>query len=413
MENNKDVNVEPKKCFCCNTPLSKSNKTGVCLVCKRDDNKTITATNAKKKYGLTDIDLGNESLNCFVVSSYGAGVGYKFFVEEIEKYIENMVNLGDKKIIKKKQKNDEEKMKKQKTTEISKFMLNNIKNQHHPDIISLKHEYIISKVLVLEDISQKMKDIDDKITVEEQKKLLFFDNLTSIVVDKLNDDKYWNQLGFSDEFKSLKNEIMFVKYIKNLKKHITDTYDKFNNNIVSKGEILKTEIADKLAIEHSNVLISRYRQSVREHELIQKLKKYNLELRSDSKLCKYYIEGGIKMVNENMDNPISSVDDIVEIMNEMNFYHNKTDYPGINRSQLLKYSYYVYESDSDDYNGYNTGYYDHVKPISEINLIAKKLALKRINKMLLQNAPKNVIMLYESMNENMNENMNESINGKK
>lgn len=78
--------------MCCDDILSSSNKVGICSKCKHDDNKTITATNAKKKFGLNNYDLDNEILHNFPAYSRNGTTGKKYFIEEIEAYIESMDN---------------------------------------------------------------------------------------------------------------------------------------------------------------------------------------------------------------------------------------------------------------------------------------------------------------------------------
>lgn len=130
----------------------------------------------------------------------------------------------------------------------------------------------------------------------------------------------------------------------------------------------------------------------------EKLSAKGLQLRSDSKLCSFYIHGGIDYVNYNMDNKIESIDDIIDIMEEMNFYHTKTNYAHVNKEQLRNFSKRVYDDDNNDgYYHYYNYHYEYEKPISEINLIAKKLVLKTIDKKLIANAPKNVVNLYEKL----------------
>lgn len=240
-----------KKCKYCNVALfaAVDCKAGVCSICKNNDRKTITASNVKKKYGLDA--KSNKSLST---------IKKRYYVDEIEKYVEELIKSGDEKIIKKKQQNEAQNLIEQKTKEINKFIKNNIENKMNANINKIKSEYVTSKLLVLSDVSQKIKDIDNKITTIKQNKIIFFDNLASIVAEKLNDTEHWKRLCLFDEFMQLKNSNVFTKYINNLKKNLMKSFDVFDNTIVSKGEILKAEIANKIIDEISNKLVNKIKK---------------------------------------------------------------------------------------------------------------------------------------------------------
>ena len=85
----------------------------------------------------------------------------------------------------------------------------------------------------------------------------------------------------------------------------------------------------------------------------------------------------------------------------MDFYYKYTEYPQINKKELKKYSKYINDGESDDddykYKYYNSYYYTYTKPISEINLGAKIKALHLVYEKLMENAPKNVVELYNKI----------------
>lgn len=394
-----------KRCFCCNINLTRGNTSGVCSSCKSDKTKTITSTEAKKIYGVTDIDLCYGMLNYFHVGCPGGGIGNKYFVSEIEEYVNDMIESGDSSLLKKKQKNDDKKLKEKKKNEIENFINKNIKNSNDSNIEKLKDEYISSKALELEDVCKTIIIRDKEITYKNERRKEYFNNLTDLVLDELNSEKYINKMKFKNKnFNSFLNSDWYKNFLKEISSYLNTEYtDTFILTIFSKKVILKTGIIDKIISDISELFFAKIDVILRTNELTKKLKNVGLNLRSDSKVCNYYIKGGVDLVNENMDNNIENIDDIVEIMKEMDFYHTKTHYPELNKKQLHKYSHYVYNNgDSDDDNEYDYyyGHYEYTKPVSEINLIAKKMALKKVNENIIKNAPKNVKKLYESLVKN-------------
>ena len=67
----------------------------------------------------------------------------------------------------------------------------------------------------------------------------------------------------------------------------------------------------------------------RRQELTEALRIHGLSLRSDSKLCNAYIEGGLKTLSERTYGRYQTISDIVETMLEMAFYYDHTDYDSL------------------------------------------------------------------------------------
>ncbi len=124
-----------------------------------------------------------------------------------------------------------------------------------------------------------------------------------------------------------------------------------------------------------NIIGKYIKKYVRKYELIEKLAQKNLKLRSDSRLCNLYINGGIENMN-NLDVQINSVDDIVDIMEEMDFYFKHTNYKNMVKQEIMESCNSVFQSSK----------------------IIKSKIVEGINEDLLKIAPKRVAELADRIN---------------
>lgn len=263
-------------CFICNLSIKKSNKTGICLECKYDNKKTITASDVKKKYGLNDEDLNSEILNYFYIGCKKKnGKGRKFFVNEIEKYTKNIIDdinsiekhttdLPDLskeniELIKKKKKIIKKMIMQEKTEEIKKFFSKHIKNKKHIEILEIQKEYIQSVSLKLEDVKDKLIEKDKNITNVTNNKKEYFENLTELVRNKLESDYVNKFVKYLDEKINSQKTLGWLKIMsKKLKKHILITYaNTFNNAMITKETILKSGIVEKIVKDICFIVFKR------------------------------------------------------------------------------------------------------------------------------------------------------------
>ena len=401
--------------------ITKTTLSKICASCKFSDTKTMTATNLKRTFGLTNEDIEKSNLNYFDVNCRG-NAGRKFIVSEIEEYVAKLIEKGNIKLIDKKEKHDRQQIFMERKMEIEKFMFGELENVRNANIIKIAYKYIESDTMDIADIKKELIEEDIKIIKINNDKDIFYDNLTNIINEKIHGNIFLKGLGLSDdEIKIFINDKWFVDFSSNLRNYIVDVYGKFDNLVISKESILKTNIVKTVMNKIKIKILDKSKKIIRTHELINKLSKRKLYLRDDSQICSYYIDGGIDNVNANIDMEITSVDDIVEIMDEMNFYYKYTKYPEINKSEIRKYTEYEcddydtddydvdddYDTDDydvdDDYYNYNKYHYKCVrtKPISEINLGAKIKSLKEMDSKFITKAPKNVIELYETVKKQM------------
>uniref|UniRef100_A0A6C0C7L3 Uncharacterized protein n=1 Tax=viral metagenome TaxID=1070528 RepID=A0A6C0C7L3_9ZZZZ len=77
------------RCCCCFKLLRSKSISGICGKCKFDPSLTISTTNAKKKYKLTDDEIEDAWLYSFEVSINGHG-GYKYLIYDIAELAKNI-----------------------------------------------------------------------------------------------------------------------------------------------------------------------------------------------------------------------------------------------------------------------------------------------------------------------------------
>ena len=419
-------------CINCTEPITKNNKTGICYSCKTNKNITITFTLARTKFKLTESEIKNAGL--FTIHTKVRGnSGRKYLIKDIESLAKKIINSLDP--------NDKRRTKMEKK-------LGTIEPANIP-----KQKAIIPPTITNKPERGKtiMKYIDEKYP-EYKNKLLF----TDLVIKYINniityesattamEEKYQNHLKKCNFEKLLLNYVTksfskdeLIKKIKTyhnlgLKKSVVLTeklisdyfiYDKNGNlyNYISSQpeyvnfsqneyhfnfnevDIDGVGFINKLS---TKVEIYIYQNVTKQNRIIlltEKLHAKGLLLRSDSKLCNWYIEGDIVLVNKNIeDQPITSADDIVETMDEMNFYHTKTNYAAINKTLIGDNSKRVYDSDNSDdddsydewdeykYHGRRSYHWTTTKPISKINLEAKISVLKRRDNSDYNSMPINV-----------------------
>ena len=416
-----------KTCVCCSEEIKKTNDSGFCVSCKSDKSMTITTTNAKKIYGLTDEDLEDDLLHSFSVNNRGS-TGTKYIITEIVK-LANEICANTENPKKKKKISEKLKLNK-KTTEVDKFIKDKIINSTSVSIIKIRKEYIDSDVKSFKNTCNELSKEDKEITRINKSVELFKNNLSELVNDKFTKIKYYEKYcGISNEVitKYENYNTDFTELIFNLEhsKEYTDFRNSDNTYFTSKGAIEKTDIFSKLNGIAKKYIMDNVDKLERKNNLIEKLMAKELILRSDSKLCSWYIAGGLEEVNKFSEVKFDSIDEIVDVMEEMNFYHIKTNYSTINKDMLRKYSEYVYDDDSDSDDSYDNykydyhreyrqhGHYEYIKPINEINLLAKKAVLKQISNDLIQSAPKNVVKLYNFIKNNSANEKPKKVNKKK
>ena len=82
------------RCNKCFKSISNTNSSGLCASCKSDPKITISTTNAKNMYGLTNEEIDNAKLFNFQIYVNG-NMGSKYFIDDIEELAEYIHSCSD------------------------------------------------------------------------------------------------------------------------------------------------------------------------------------------------------------------------------------------------------------------------------------------------------------------------------
>ena len=82
------------RCHKCFRSISNTNSSGLCASCKSNPNITISTTNAKNMYGLTNEEIDDAHIFNFEIYVNG-NMGFKYFVDDIEELAEYVHSSSD------------------------------------------------------------------------------------------------------------------------------------------------------------------------------------------------------------------------------------------------------------------------------------------------------------------------------
>ncbi len=387
-------------CASCGIKLNKSVVTGVCVNCKK--NEMITTTNIKKYFGLTADDLQDNDL--FVLTLKGTYSGTKYIISQIIKLVEKIIDQTTD--IKMKNKLLDKYNKYNRKKLITDFLLKSKFKFVTDEMQQLINNYIDINVTSIDVVSKQITEEYNKKIKYEQKREEIINNINKelmttftnkqILLEKcdINEDKYNYMLNKKKNtwlVDELKKNSTYINFITNM-----------NIYLINEGELEKSGVIKTLYVKATKIINELYNKKFindRKNELIKKLGEKSLMLRSDSHLCNHYINGGMDEINDIVkDKTIKSIDDIVNIMDEMNFYYSETDYG--NEVKKLKNMYTDYYS--DDYDDSYDHYYNRnkylTKSINEINEEAKSNIIKNIKNININKLPLYVRELYDKIN---------------
>jgi hypothetical protein len=77
-------------CYLCNHPITKANKSGLCLKCKTNPNLTLAKSKAKNLYVLTEDQINTGIADKKIRSYTFEGKGDSVVREDVEKYVEQL-----------------------------------------------------------------------------------------------------------------------------------------------------------------------------------------------------------------------------------------------------------------------------------------------------------------------------------
>ncbi|AYV81170.1 MAG: hypothetical protein Harvfovirus19_15 [Harvfovirus sp.] len=388
------------ECINCCATLRKNNQTEICPKCKKDTTVTITFTNARKLYKLTESDIDDGNLYTINVNYHGSP-GRKYLIKDIEnlakKIFDQLPNTDKRKI-----KNLSSLTKKKNLHAINKYIsgkytepfisqINDLIQQHANGLITYDDATnAIEARYTLFNNKVSFKDLLHKYISEQfSKASLTRLALNDELIDLISDDitlyfKYNNQVGFIHLITASQDYQLFAN---------DDNHINF-----SEIDIDRSGLIAKLKTVAEQIIFPAVVKLYRREDLIKKLTEHGLTLRHDSKLCTWYLEGGISLVKSNsVGQTIHNLDDIVNIMDEMNFYHTKTNYASINKLLIRRNSHRVEDSDWESDDDDSCYHWELTKPVTEINLKAKIHVLRENRNLNYNDMPVNVKKTYDSI----------------
>jgi hypothetical protein len=212
-------------CYSCNIKLQKKDR--LCVDCKFDDDVTISKTDLKKIYKLTNEDIENENLYHFTVNR---GSGKRFIIADVENLIEK---LSDRSI-----------------------KGNVISDSHHACLMKIKkeiddeYEYVImlnKKKKVVKDLLRTMIEKANYIEYIDQMKYLI-DNDQYLDIDQYIDQENYD--NYDEVCENIltsierKAESLF-ELNKLIKKHHKNDYDRYMDVLINSNSVLYKKCIDQ------------------------------------------------------------------------------------------------------------------------------------------------------------------------
>lgn len=296
-------------CSYCNTKLQKRDK--LCKDCKFDDDVTISKTNVKKLYKLTDQDLNDPDLYYFTFN-IKHGYGTRFIIEDIENLIEELsdCSIDDKRYIAMK------KIRDQRDKEINDYKLFNEKKEAIIDLLKI----MIEKTDQIEYMDQMKYLIENDFYLDIEKNYDINDadiceKLLDVIEKKAKSAFKLNQLIKSHYKKE------YDKYMKVLKPDSV-LYKQCIDQEIYLGD--KEKILNKLFAELERDLITK-EKSDRTNEIENLLIKEYQDISDNENFYKYirmttgykrYVEESLSDItivsNPKKSTKVQSLDDIVK-----------------------------------------------------------------------------------------------------
>ena len=236
---------EKRECVCCGKYAMY--RDCVCSKCRRNDKVTLTKTNIKKQFRLTNNDLLGKNFFVFFSDINGNYGSAKYLVKEIKAYVKQLLKNDPKyvkKIVKKQELDDHKKILQQRKSDVD-VIVSSLVNEHLLEVSNAVVKFIDSD-MTLDQIKAELVKLD----IYLDKRALFVKNLCEIVLEKLNDLSYLMKLLDKDEkyvtvLQRKGGYIYFVKHIGNYVSYFVNSIE-YDSLIVDKVDILRSSYMDKI-----------------------------------------------------------------------------------------------------------------------------------------------------------------------
>lgn len=380
-------------CKNCKIKLLKHDR--LCNQCKFDDGVTISKTNAKKIYKLSDDDLMMTDIYQFEFRTQH-GYGVRYLKSELEKWIENDSNLS---------------LKDKRYLALIKSRQDGVKKQNEQQI-KINNKMIIKELLI--DVINKLCQDD---SMDEMKYVItndFYIDLDDFITDKMNVVVVCNELVHivGERAKSLRkvNDLLKKHYKRAYNKHIKlidqcsiaykkCMYDADRNQnikvlIKELDQIMKVDLGIKRANKLEKLIKSENKQHCKDHlfyEFIRTDKRY-----------KQYVDKNVLPNNATLDDLVQKINKSVKNKIEKN--KRKTEIDNIISTFDEKYvSHLATHKIYKEYVNKNKGVLNEVIDffIEEINNL---YTIDNRKNILKQNIADQNIGFYESSNDSYVEN---------
>lgn len=364
------------KCLCCSYSLAEG-VANICIPCRNTKGVTMSKSEAKKTFLLTQEDLDDDSLISFETYC-GGRVCKKYITKQLEKYSKNKLKK-DKKYQTKVKKREElegkkhlEKIRiKKREEEIDKLMKNKkIQNINDDKIKILRDEFIVSNVTSLDDTINKIIHIDDDITMLTKQKNQFVKNIIEIIRERFTEN------FLAESLKEPENVILsyvesksFENFWKNVEQSVWYYHaNNFTELLSTKENIIKTEYHLKVIPE----ILKQIGRDYRTFRINNELKEISIR----NYLCNDYIAHGIDGV-KTIEHNIKCFEDIVESIREEFYYKTKTQYDKLYKLNCFKM---------------------RIRDFRYISQKTKEQIVGEFNTKNIIGAPKNVVELFNKIN---------------
>ena len=375
-----------------------------CRSCKSDTSLVISFSNVKKIYKLTAEELNDADLPTIT-----NGLRRKFLVSDINDLATKIYSeLPD---------NNKRKMKYLATSanELRKKQIDEYIEKYDVDFIATVQNqidtFMDTTYITLDEVIPQLENKYEEYKLKKDRQMRLVQNLDKYLKTYFDAKNIAKTLDLSPELTpylklsifSDNNILIVIKKSQQYKSYIENSANE------TLGDIERSNIFDIIKILVKEYVLPIIAQIMRRSELEEKMKSKGLAIRSDSKMCRWYCDGGIELVKRNCHETanIENIDDIVDVMDEMNFLFSHTNYSNIVRNTRGGCRYrHRYNRYRDEYNGYgnsdsDSNPDDYRSSIYDKQKAQKIQALRDLSKTKsdLSKLPKNIAKLLEKMSK--------------
>lgn len=377
-------------CVSCNKKfnglvLSDKKQQQFCDLCREDSSITIPCASIKKIYGTTDEEFESalktdKNVHFSININHEGCQTPKYLIKDVERLIEKICeNTQDSK--RKRLLSNRLKSRRRKID--ANVLMRIVQNKENEEIKNLFLSYTRYGRVTYDKFKEEILTADEKITNSENAHESMKQLFDEVIQEKYNDINYYIKyckieksdlnlfLKHYKDFSRVENEIKNYDSKKSYQLFI----ELYSLKMKTRGEMEKSGIFEKLDNVAINFLTSKIDIIKRTSEIDNAIKLRKLPIKNYWGYDHYcwYIEGGFDKVNSREDRDVNTLDDVIDMIEEMYFYNSKTNYKRIHT-----------EIEKECFRGM---FLCATKSDREIDELAKKEAIKLLKKDVLKTAP--------------------------